>query len=253
MKKMLSIMFLVTFNMFAQTYSTGTMTFVSGFTGKVDTNSTQVTLTLSGPSDRWFAVGFGTSSMGSGDCVYYNGSTLVDSHLVGYGSPSTTSDTQNWTVSSNTISGTTRTIVATRALNTGDVNDYVFSNSANSYSMIWARCATATTSIGTGHNSASGSFRGSLTANAVLANADFETAMLKLSSNPVKDNFKIDLPNDINEATLAIYDLEGKKDKEIILTANNQNIISVNDLPHGVYILNLQSVKGNFTKKIIIE
>ena len=59
MKKILLFtLFLSSISVFAQNYSTGTITLTSGYTVKFDTNSTTVTMTLVGPSDKWLGLGF---------------------------------------------------------------------------------------------------------------------------------------------------------------------------------------------------
>ena len=119
----------------AQSKTTGTVNLLSGMTAELMLNNstTTATLTLTGPSDRWFALQFGIfpgtsgGGMASGqDVVYYNGTTLVDAVHNGVGATPTTDAVNNWTVTSNTVSGSTRTIVATRAFNTGDTNDHTF-------------------------------------------------------------------------------------------------------------------------------
>ena len=64
MKKILLILFLTSsISLFAQSFSTGTQTLLSGLTANInidaDTNIT--TLTLTGPSNAWFAIGFAIS------------------------------------------------------------------------------------------------------------------------------------------------------------------------------------------------
>jgi Ig-like domain CHU_C associated/Secretion system C-terminal sorting domain len=144
----------------AQSKTTGTVSLQTGMTAEVNLNSgtSTATLTLTGPSDRWFALQFGsfTSSQGmaSGmDVVYYNGTTLVDGYMQGLGlAPAT--DTNNWTVSTNTVSGTTRTIVATRAF-AGGTNDFTFNYTDANIDFAYARASSATYSM-TNH----GSFKG---------------------------------------------------------------------------------------------
>ncbi|MCY1364766.1 hypothetical protein D9M69_515860 [compost metagenome] len=85
----------------AQTKTTGTVNLLSGMTAKLDLNSTNstATLTLTGPSDRWFALQFGSFAEGQGmesgqDVVYYNGTTLVDAVHNGVGT-APSADTNN--------------------------------------------------------------------------------------------------------------------------------------------------------------
>lgn len=152
---------------YAQTYTTGVVNLsaTSGLAMSVKIDiGTQVTLTLSGPINRWFAIGFNTSTMGSGIDVaaVHSAGTLsaFDASIGGYVAP-TADLQQNWTISSDQVASGVRTIVATRLLNTGDPNDFVFSASTGSLSLIWARAAS---------NSFSYSYHGSSNRGAVNAN-----------------------------------------------------------------------------------
>ena len=134
----------------SQTYTTGVVTLSStagiAMTAKIDIE-TQVTLTLTGPSGRWFALGFNANSMASGTDVVsvHNATTLnaFDCNLTGYSAPATDAQ-QNWTIISDVVSGGVRTVTATRPLATGDANDYAFSSTPTSIGLIWARSNTAT-------------------------------------------------------------------------------------------------------------
>ena len=132
-KNNLLIIFLAcTFATFAQTYTTGTVSLSTtaglAMSVKIDVG-TNVTLTLGGPADRWFAVGFNASSMAVGTDVVgvHSSGTLTnfDASLSGYAAPVTDAQ-QNWTISSNQVNAGVRTIIATRVLNTGDASDYAF-------------------------------------------------------------------------------------------------------------------------------
>lgn len=134
---------------YAQTYTTGVVNLSStaglAMTAKIDV-TTQVTLTLTGPSGRWFALGFNASSMTNGtDVVGVHSATILsafDCRLTGFSAPVTDAQ-QNWTITSDVVSAGTRTIIATRALNTGDANDYVFSATPTAISLIWSRSNSA--------------------------------------------------------------------------------------------------------------
>jgi len=137
----------------AQVYTTGVVSLstTSGLamTAKIDVG-TQVTLTLTGPSGRWFALGFDATSMGSAnDVVMVNSAGTLnsfDASIGGYSAP-TADAQQNWTIVSDQVSAGIRTVVATRALNTGDPNDHEFSAATGSLSLIWARSGSATYSF----------------------------------------------------------------------------------------------------------
>jgi len=134
---------------FAQTYTTGVVNLSStaglAMSAKIDV-TTQVTLTLTGPAGRWFALGFNASSMTNGtDVVGVHSATTLsafDCKLNGFAAPVTDAQ-QNWTITSDVVNAGTRTIIATRALNTGDANDYVFSATPTAISLIWSRSNSA--------------------------------------------------------------------------------------------------------------
>jgi hypothetical protein len=152
----------------AQTYTTGVVSLSStaglAMTAKIDV-STQVTLTLTGPATRWFAVGFDATSMGSGNdvaAVHASGTlNSFDASIGGYSAP-TADPQQNWTIVSDAVASGVRTVIATRALVTGDANDHDFTAATGSLSLIWARA---------GSNGFSYSYHGS--SNRGVATANF--------------------------------------------------------------------------------
>ena len=76
--------------------------------------------------------------MQGADVFRTNGTSIIDAYSSGNALPSADSS-QDWMLVSNFVSSGTRTIVATRANNTGDSNDYVFNASAGSLSVIYAK------------------------------------------------------------------------------------------------------------------
>jgi hypothetical protein len=148
-KSLLFILLLFSQWSFSQTYTTGVVNLSStaglSMSVKLDIN-TNVTMTLTGPSGRWFALGFGASAMTAGtDVVGVHALGLLpnfDANLTGYNAPATDA-LQNWTITSDQVTSGVRTIIATRALNTGDANDYIFTAGPGTLSLIWARGNTA--------------------------------------------------------------------------------------------------------------
>ena len=144
-KLLLVILLLFSQWSFSQTYTTGVVNLSStaglGMSVKLDI-TTNVTITLSGPSGRWFALGFDASSMAAGtDVVGVHAVGLLpnfDANLTGYNAPATDAQ-QDWTITSDQVAAGVRTIIATRALNTGDANDHVFTAAPGTLSLIWAR------------------------------------------------------------------------------------------------------------------
>lgn len=137
----------------AQSKATAVVSLTTGMTAKIELNNTTsiATLTFTGPSDRWFALQIGSFASGGGmqegaDVVYWNGTTLVDAVHNGVGAFPTVEATNDWT-SSSTVSGTTRTIIATRAFNTGSSDDFTFAYTNTEIDFAWAKASTATNTI----------------------------------------------------------------------------------------------------------
>ena len=137
---------------------TKTITFQEIVTGKgvffgavMDQGNSTITMTIAGPDDRWFGVGFG-NGMSNADVLMYtdgkSGAThtleQTDYKLASQAIGGVNKDAQqDWTIVSNTVNTGVRTIVATRALDTGDANDIALSFSSTSVNVIWAKHSTA--------------------------------------------------------------------------------------------------------------
>lgn len=154
----------------------------SGMYFGAEMSSTTITVTVKGPSDRFLAFGFG-SSMSSGDAIIWStlGSgaaplQLRDHTMQGHQEPGVDAQ-QDWTVSSNTVASGVRTIVASRALNTGESNDVVFNFSNISQMLFWAKAETASNQI---------AYHGSNKANGIVRNwvAADQTPPTLSSTNP---------------------------------------------------------------------
>ncbi len=136
---------LLSFYSFSQTYTTGTVTLCGNpglpMTAQLDI-STNVTLTFTGPSTRWFALGFNTTGMAIGTDVVsvLNAGTLYsfDQYFAVPGNAPYTDAQQDWTITSDQVTGSVRTVIATRALSTGDPNDYTFTAAEGTLPLIWA-------------------------------------------------------------------------------------------------------------------
>ncbi|PZR19951.1 MAG: hypothetical protein DI539_12275 [Flavobacterium psychrophilum] len=138
---------------YAQSKATAVVNLTTGMTAKLELNNatSTATLTFTGPSDRWFALQIGSFTNSGGmqdgtDVVYWNGTTLVDGNQNGLGSAPSADATNDWT-SSNSVSGTTRTIIATRPFNTGSADDFTFVYSDINIDFAWARGSSATNSL----------------------------------------------------------------------------------------------------------
>ncbi len=129
---------------------------------------TTITVTVQGPADRFIAFGFGTGMATGNDAIIWStlgtGAAplqLRDHRMIGSGVEPSVDAQQDWTEISNNVAGGNRTIVASRALSTGDANDVTFSFAATTQNLFWAKGPSATNQLQYhgGSNRASGIVR----------------------------------------------------------------------------------------------
>lgn len=255
MKKITFLTFLMfSFFGFSQSYTTGDMTLnsIGGtflMTGKIDVNTSTVTLTMTGPANSWFGMGFGATSMsdGTGDVVLFDGTTLSDRQFTGSFSAPNVDATQNWTLISNTVNGSDRTIVGTRLLNTGDPNDYIFTNSASPLVLVYARGQSLIIAYHGGDSC------GTTNTNLTLGLEDFSLKASEIYPNPTQGNFTIRTKTNLEKVT--IYSQTGSliKTIELPISSNNEIEINATDLQSGIYLLELQNESEKSWKKLIVN
>ncbi|MCB0445275.1 MAG: T9SS type A sorting domain-containing protein [Gelidibacter sp.] len=248
--------FLFSIATFAQTYTTGTMVLIDDgdifYSAKIDVTSSLVTLTLNGPDGRFLGFGFGVQSMTyGGDVVMFLDDTdtpehvfaLTDRTFQGIGVPPILDNNQDWTIVSNDLNAGQRTVVATRALNTGHDGDYVFSTSDTSIDYVF--------SVGFGYDlNYHGTNRGISMQSITLSQDEFAINDFKIAPNPAKSKFTLSLPNADNNAKLEVFDVLGKK----LLTKNLNKITSTMDVSKwnsGVYLIRVITDNGTQTKRFI--
>ena len=253
MKKILLFtLFLFSISVSAQNHSTGVITLTPGYTVKFDTNSTTVTMTLIGPSNNWLGLGFGMTSMSQiGDGVIVSGlttTTLTDRNFTGSTSTPNSDLAQSWTTTSNTVAGSVRTIVATRALSTSDTAgvDYTFTNSTASINLIWALGSSLTLAY---HGGTKGN---GITGNFTLSTDSFSMAGFVLYPNPADEIFAIELPNNVENITVKIFDVLGKEvmQKDI---SKLENKINTSDLSPGNYLVKVMFDDKSYATTLIIQ
>lgn len=235
----------------SQSWSTGTVSLDTDFTVQFDVNSGTglVTMTMVGPSNRWLGVGPGITTgnmMGNAgdDAIVFNSVGLQDRNmLAGNGMPNLDAS-QDWTLTSNTTLGAARTIVATRAINTGDPNDFVFPTAAGPLPILWAKGGA----LGFGYHTGG---RGGTVANLVLGVNDSKLDNdFTLAPNPASTNFIIELPSNISDANVEIYNLLGKQVYERKVSDSNGNV-DVSNWKSGVYLVKVSSGIYFQTKRFI--
>ena len=89
----------------------------------------------------------------------------------------------------------------------------------------------------------------------VSINIDDNSFTLKLSPNPTKNTLFVKAGGDNEKGTFIIYDVSGRKMQEIKVDLNGATSFSidVNNLPAGIYNLQLQTISATYTKRFIKE
>ena len=234
----------------AQTKSSEIQTLNSLMTLKIDKNSSNstVTVTLTGPDNKWFAIGFNATGMSSGtDCLYYD-TSFVDAKITGQGAPQPDSDnTNNWTVS-NTIVGTTRTLVLTRGF-VGGTGDYEFLYDANTLNIIWAYGTSSSL------NQHSNTNRGSTALGFTLGVNDFAALdKITIAPNPSNGVFAISKNNQTTISKVTIFDINAKVLKVIDSELDLEAIqIDLSKFSKGVYFMEITNETDKVVRKIILE
>ena len=107
-------------------------------TVSVDVANNSVTLTMEGPSNKWFGVGFGSSNMSGAYTLHASGATFQMNERSHGGNGSGTVLSSSGAVTSDVTSGGRRTVVFTRSRVGLTSNYYTFPNTAGSIPVIWA-------------------------------------------------------------------------------------------------------------------
>lgn len=233
----------------AQSTTTGEITLTPGFTVQFDVDGPNdtVTMTMVGPSNVWLGVALDVStgnSMGFGgeDVILYNSNGLVDAKLTGSQNEPNPNESQNWTVISNAAPGSVRTIVATRALDTGDSADYVFTTNTGNLNLLWAK--------GNGLSMGYHANRGGAQANFTLSSADYFQKEFKIYPNPTVDELNFEFPDNVQSANVQVYNILGK---QITQTQLKRTVPKLNtsSWASGMYVVQIITEDAVQTKRII--
>jgi hypothetical protein len=246
MKKITLFIFLLSISFcVGQSWSTGTVSLASDYTVKFDVDSSTglVTMTMVGPSNVWLGVAPGVAAgnmMGNAgdDAVIFNSSGLQDRNmLAGNGGPNLDAS-QDWNIVANTTLLSVRTLIATRAINTGDANDFVFPTAAGPIPLLWAKGSGLTFGYHGGN-------KGGTVANLTLGVDRFTLTNFSISPNPSASNFTITLPNRNSIATVEVYNMLGKKILTKRLETESTNI-ETSTWNSGMFLIKITA--GNFTQ-----
>lgn len=243
---------------FAQQKSTGDVSLSTNMTTNLTLNNTtqKATLKLTGPSDRWFALQFGSFGSGGGmssgeDFVYANGTTLVDGNQSGYAQFPNTDASQNWTVTSNTVASGIRTIIAERNLSTGNSKDYTFNYNNATIDFAWARSGSASYSL-SNHGGANRGYNTSVALSTTLGTDNFSLNSSSIYPNPSNGNFTVETKTGIDK--ISVYSQTGSLIETIELKDKSNTVeVSLKSLQKGIYLVELKNGTEKSWKKIIVE
>lgn len=247
----------ISLSSFAQQKSTGDITVLSNITTNLTLNNTtqKATIKLIGPSDRWFALQFGSFASGGGmasgqDLIYSNGTTLIDARQNGVGVAPTTDATQNWTVTSNTVASGIRTIIAERNFSTGDANDYTFNYANTTIDFVWAKNGSAGQSLN--YHGGNRDYGIDTPLSTSLGVDDFGLKASSISPNPSNGNFTIETKTGLDQ--INVYSLIGTLIQSIEVKDKSNTVdVSLKSLQSGIYLIELQNDQEKTWKKIIIK
>jgi hypothetical protein len=222
----------------AQEKTTGVLNLSNDFSTSLLLNNatSTATLTLSGPNDRWFSLQFGSfeSGMQNGtDVVYWNNSILVDAVHNGVNFAPTPDPVNNWVLVSNQNNTPTtgiRTLVYTRAFDTGDSNDYVFDFNNNVIDFAWAKSSSPNFTM---------NYHGVLNRDVVLSTSlnllgidDAFITDVKLFPNP-SDGI-ITIKTNANIQRVNVYSQTGAHLKTFSIDYTKEVTLNVTDLQAGI-------------------
>jgi hypothetical protein len=248
MKKRLltSIAFLIATMSFGQ-FSTGFVNITANRTVKIDTNPTTVTLTMTGPNTVWLGLGFGGLGMASvSDMFIWSSSANRDYTPSGtLSTPSAdAAAAQSWTIVSDAVVGTVRTVVATRPL--VSPGDYTFLNDASTIPIIYAQGSSSTF----GYHGNAPHASTSLT-RSILGVEDFTLNATVIFPNPSNGVFTVSTKTALEK--IVVYSQTGAVVKTINVNSIEATEVNVKGLQAGVYFLELNNSSEKSWKKIIVN
>jgi len=238
----------------AQSKSTGIVPLGDGSMSvkiDLDTPNSKVKITLTGPATKWFALAFNVESMrDKTDCLLYD-NTLQDASMVGGHAGPIADALDNWNLISDSVDANTRTVVAIRDFNSGDISDYIFTPTLNSLNIIWA-FACDSPDAGFYHCDYFGV--SALTFSNLGLNA-FDTNLngVLIYPNPTKEDINIEYNPNSRIDSIKIFATNAELLKNISVHQSNTPIsIDTSDLKKGFYFMEISSANQKTVKKFEI-
>jgi uncharacterized repeat protein (TIGR01451 family) len=80
-----------------------------------------------------------------------------------------------------------------------------------------------------------------------LSTEAFDLSRIKMYPNPVADMLYLEVPNTLKVNSIQLFDISGKRIKSF----ENHKTLDVNGINQGMYILRIETDKGEFNQKVI--
>lgn len=251
MKKQLLTALFLSIGFFSNAqFTTGTVSLAgSTRTIKIDTNTTTVTMTITGNSTHWLGIGFNGSAMAEVTDMFIWNATADRDYIAPGGHIQPNPDlagSQSWTIISDTVSAGVRTVVASRALVSS--GDYTFLNNSTSINIIFSEGDTTTLAYHGGNPHAPQT----LTRTTLLGIDDFSLNGTQIFPNPSRGEFVVKTKTTLDKIT--IYTQTGALVKIIkVNDASDAVEVNVKGLQTGVYLIELVNETEKSWKKIIVQ
>jgi hypothetical protein len=261
MKQLAAFLFILSFcTAYAQQVkSTGLVQLLPQFNASIELNDTDVTLFMSGPSDRWFAIGFNSVNMASGtDCVYFangnSGVTLYDARLVGNAAP-VADAIQDWEVLSNEITAgpsPRREITARRALNTGNAQDYAFSLALQSLNIVFAHGSTTSNNLAY-HSGNRGTALVQFSDVTSTADATPFENTVALYPNPTQGELNVCIATGAPVRAVRIFDAQARLVASFSFGGSDLVTFALPQLSAGLYFAEVSTDEHKALKRFVVE
>lgn len=237
--------------------TSGETELLPGFTTEIQLLPDEVVIRMSGPADRWFAVGFNAIGMAPGTGVVFfadgsEGEEVYDGHLVGNQAPAE-DESQDLTLLDISVDGDTRTVEVSRPLDTGDADDYTFDYNAETLQIIYAYGNDASTEL-----AFHGQNRGSVILEfgevlSAAARPDI-AAGITLFPNPAREEIHLEFSEDAAPELIRIFDARARVVREVTAARSPERVtVSLAGLPAGVYFAEVQARGDRGVKKFVKE
>ena len=190
-------------------------------------------------------MGFDTQGHTSGrDVVIFDGSTLTDRLFSNSHSLPSLDAQQDWILIGNTTNLGDRTIEYTRARDTGDSSDYVFSSTPGSLEVVGSRGNGFTLNHHANRNATTVSF-------SLLGIDDSDQISFSMAPNPASSRLRVALPSTMNNGSIEIYDMLSRKIFTTEMMNTHTSIIDVSSWNSGIYLVKVSNGASSQTKRFV--